>query len=109
MVKYIDQQQWSQLVHIVAVGLEAIDEFFAVKSDGLTFGAAPMYIHLRTFKSFLLCYKSKTCWGEGPMDDDVMNWTPRDFKKYCSSKAYRDDYAANCPTTPLKPSQRVGI
>jgi hypothetical protein len=109
MVKYIDQQQWSQLVHVVAVGLEDIDEFFTVKNDGLTFGAAPMYTHLCSFKSFLLYYKSKTCWGEGPTDDDVMNWTPKDFKKYCSSKAYHDDYAAKCPTNPLKISHRDGI
>jgi hypothetical protein len=54
MVKYIDQLQWSQLVHIVTVGLEEVDEFFTVKSDVLTFGAAPMYTHLPTFKSFLL-------------------------------------------------------
>jgi hypothetical protein len=39
----------------------------------------------------------------------MMNWTPKDFKKYCSSKAYHDDYAADCLTTPLKPSPRVGI
>jgi hypothetical protein len=68
-----------------------------------------MLVHLRTFKSFLLYYKSKTFWGEGPMDDDVMNWNPKDFKKCCSSKAYHDDYAAVCPTTSLKPPQRVGI
>jgi hypothetical protein len=37
-----------------------------------------------------------------------MNWTPKDFKKYCSSKTYHDDYAKACPTT-LKPSQRAGI
>jgi hypothetical protein len=41
------------------------------------------------------------------MDDDVMNWTPKDFKKYCSSKAYHDDYTANCST--MKPSHRDGI
>jgi hypothetical protein len=55
-VKYIDQQQWSQLVRIVMVELEEVDEFFTVKSDGLTFGAtpiyttsAPIYTHIRTF------------------------------------------------------------
>jgi hypothetical protein len=35
-----------------------------------------------------------------------MNWTPKDFKKYCSSKAYHDDFDKACPTT-LKPSQRA--
>jgi hypothetical protein len=47
--------------------------------------------------------------GEGPMGDDVVDWTPKAFKKYCSSKAYHDDYSAVCPTTSLKPSQRIGI
>jgi hypothetical protein len=58
-----------------------------------------------------LYYKYKTCWGEDPTDDDMLNWTPKDFKKYCSSKAYHDDYAANCllPYHSLKPSPRVGI
>jgi hypothetical protein len=69
MVKYIDQKQ---LVHVVAVGLEDIDVFFTVKSDGLTFGAAPMYTHLCTFKSFLLYCKGKICWGESPTDQQMM-------------------------------------
>jgi hypothetical protein len=30
MVKYFDQKQWSQLVHIVTVGLEEVDEFYTV-------------------------------------------------------------------------------
>jgi hypothetical protein len=55
-----------------------------------------------------LYYKSKTCWGGGPTKDDVMYWTPKDFKKYCSSKAYHDDFATAFPTPSLKPSQIVG-
>jgi hypothetical protein len=43
------------------------------------------------------------------MDGEVMNWTSNDFKKYSSSKAYHDDYAAAYPTTSLKPLQRAGI
>jgi hypothetical protein len=69
----------------------------------------PMLIHLYRFKAFLLYYKSKTFWGDRPTKDDVTYWTPKDFKKYCSSKAYHDDYAAAFPTPSLKPSQRVGI
>jgi hypothetical protein len=37
MVKYVDQQQWYQLVHIVTVGLEEVDEFYTVRDDGVTF------------------------------------------------------------------------
>jgi hypothetical protein len=109
MVKYIGQQQWSMLAHVVSVGLNEVNEFFTVQKDGFTFENTPMFIHLRKFKSFLLYYKSKTCWCENPTDDDVMKWTSKDFKKYCSSKAYHDDYVATCPTTPLKQLQRTGI
>jgi hypothetical protein len=109
MVKYIGQQQWSTLAHVVSVELDEVNEFFTVGKDGFTFEDTPMLAHLRIFKSFLLYYKSKTFWGEGPTDGDVMNWTPKDFKKYCSLKAYHDDYAVVCPTTSLKPSQQVGI
>jgi hypothetical protein len=38
-----------------------------------------------------------------------MSWMTQDLTAYCSSKAYHDDYAEACPTTPLKPSQRAGI
>jgi hypothetical protein len=38
-------------------------------------------------------YKSKTGWGDGPTEEDLMQWTPKDFEHYCCTKAYRDDYA----------------
>jgi hypothetical protein len=98
MVMYVDQQQWSALEHVF-LGFDEVEEFFTVRDDGFTFEDTPMLIHLHEFKSFLLYYKSKTCWREGPMDDDMMNWTSKDFKKYCASKAYHDDYAAAYPTT----------
>jgi hypothetical protein len=66
-----------------------------------------MLIHLCRFKEFLLYYKSKTCWGEGPTEDDVMLWTPKDLSQYCCTKAYHDDASA-CPTPPLKLPQRAG-
>ena len=108
MVKFIDQQQWSMLEHIVSAGFDDVGELFMVRDDGITFEDTPMLTHLRRFKAILLYYHSKICWGETPTEDDVMNWTPKDFKKYCSSKAYHDDYAKAFPTT-LKPSQRAGI
>jgi hypothetical protein len=80
MIKYIDQQLWSQLVHIVTVGLEEVDEFYTVRDDDITFESTPMLIHLRRFKAFLLYYKSKTSWGDGLTEDDLMLWTPKDFQ-----------------------------
>jgi hypothetical protein len=38
-----------------------------------------------------------------------MCWMTQDLMAYCASKAYHDDYAEACPTTPLMPSQRAGI
>jgi hypothetical protein len=108
MVKFIDQQQWSTLEHVVSVGFDEVGEFFTVRDDGITFEDTPMLIYLRRFKALLLYYKSKTCWGDGPTEDDVMLWTPKYFSQYCGTKAYHDDYAAACTTTRLKLPQRTG-
>jgi hypothetical protein len=99
MVKFIDQQKWSTLEHVVSVGFDEVGEFFTDRDDGITFEDTPMLIHLRRFKALLLYYKSKTCWGDGPTEDDVMLWTPKYFSQYCCTKAYHDDYAAACATT----------
>jgi hypothetical protein len=48
------------------------------------------------------------CWGEGPSDDDVIYWTPKDLTEYFSSKACHDDYAATCPTNGFKSLKRTG-
>jgi hypothetical protein len=109
MVKFINQQQWSTLEHVVSVGFEEVGKFFTVRDYGIPFEDIPMSIHLRRFKAFQLCYRSKTCWGEGPTEDAVMCWMTQDLMAYCFSKAYHDDYAEACPTSPLKPSQRAGI
>jgi hypothetical protein len=66
MVKFIDQQQWSTLEHEISVGLDEVGEFFTASDDGITFEDPPMLIHLRSFKTFLLYYRSKICWGETP-------------------------------------------
>jgi hypothetical protein len=63
MVKYINQQQWSTLPHVITVGVDEVDEFYTVRDDGITFESSPMLIHLRKFKAFLLYYKRKTCWS----------------------------------------------
>jgi hypothetical protein len=103
-VKYIDQQQWSTLSHVISVGLEEVDEFFTVKDNGITFDSTPMLVHLRRLKAFLAYYKSKTCWGEGPTEDDLMQWTPKYFEPYCCTKACHDDYvmAFAKPSVPFK-------
>jgi hypothetical protein len=88
--------------------LGLIGEFFTVRDDGITFEDTPMLIHRRRFKALLLYYKSKTCWGDGPTEDEVMLWTPKYFSQYCCTKAYHDDYAAVCTTTRLKLPQRTG-
>jgi hypothetical protein len=89
MVKYIVQQQWLTLSHVILVGLEEVHEFFTFKDDGITFDSMPMLVHLRRFKAFL----SKTCLGEGQTEEDLMQWTPKDFEQYCCTKKYHDDYA----------------
>jgi hypothetical protein len=70
-----------------------LTNFFTVKDDGVTFDSTPMLVHLCKFKAFLVYYESKTCWGEGPTEEDLMKWTPKDFEQYCCTKAYHDDYA----------------
>jgi hypothetical protein len=102
MFKYIDQQQWSTLYHVITVRFDEVEEFYAVRDDGITFEAIPMLVHIRRFRAFLLYYRSTMCWGECQTDDDVMHSMPKDFLEYYSSKAYHDDYAASCPTTPLQ-------
>jgi hypothetical protein len=94
MVKYIDQRQcWLTLYHVILVGLEELDEFFTVKDDGITYVSMLMLVHLHRFKAFLVYCKSKTCWDEGPTEDDFMQWTTKDLEQYCCTKAYHDDYA----------------
>jgi hypothetical protein len=61
MVKYIDQQQWSTLSHVITVGFDSVDEFYTVRDDGITFDVTPMLVHIHRFKAFLLYYRSKMC------------------------------------------------
>jgi hypothetical protein len=72
MVKFIEEQQWSTLEHVVSTGFDEVGEFFTVRDDGITFEDTTMQIHLQRFKAFLLYYHSKTCCGQGPTEDDVM-------------------------------------
>jgi hypothetical protein len=54
MVRYIDQQQWSELAHIVMHSLEDSKDFEVFRDAG-----KPMLIHQNLFKSFLLYYKRR--------------------------------------------------
>jgi hypothetical protein len=38
-----------------------------------------MLVNLLTSKAFLLYYKRKNHWGDGPTEDDVMLWTPKNI------------------------------
>jgi ribosomal protein S24E len=57
MVKYIDQQQWSELAQVVMHGLEDSKSFEVFRDDEITIDGKPMLIHQKLFQSFLLYYK----------------------------------------------------
>jgi hypothetical protein len=57
MVKYIDQQQWLELAHVVMHGLEYFNGFEVFQDDRKTIAGKPMLIHQKLFQSFLLYYK----------------------------------------------------
>jgi hypothetical protein len=54
MVEYIDQQCWTELIHVTTIGLDEVKDFHTVRDDGITYSAKLMLIHLRLFKCFLL-------------------------------------------------------
>jgi hypothetical protein len=111
MVKYIDQQQWSELAHIAMHGLEDSKDFEVFQADGFTPLGKPMLIHQKLFKSFLLYYKRQTLWEEeGPSEAEVMCWTPEEFKTYLTTKAFHDDHAEYCgPRSGISPRTSNGI
>jgi hypothetical protein len=49
MVEYIDQQGWTELIHVTTIGLDEVKGFYTVKDDGCTFAAKPMLLHTRLF------------------------------------------------------------
>jgi hypothetical protein len=105
MVKYIGQQQWSALAHVVSVGLDEVNDFFTVRKDGFTFEhhAQMLLVHLWTFVSSHSCCTTrvKRVGMMVRLKFEVL-WTPKDFSQYCRTKAYRDDYSAACSAIPLK-------
>jgi hypothetical protein len=93
MVEYIDQQGWTELIHVTSMGLDEVKEFHTVRNDTITYSANPMLIHLRLFKCFLLYYKRKcrelfTTLSE---DDVMYGFSRTQFEEYCGLDDYKDD------------------
>jgi hypothetical protein len=112
MVRYMDQQQWSELEHVVMTKLDEIKDFKTYHDDGFTIcDGGPMIIHQKKLQAFLLFYKWKMLWEEeGPTEDEVLEWTPCEFNAYCKSKEFHDDYANYLNphlSKPMKSSNRV--
>ena len=94
MVRFIDQQQWTKLFHVTAIGLDEVKDFYTVRSDG-NFEAKPMMIHLRMFKCFLLYYKRKSREFVSTLtEDDVLDMSRSELYDYCGSDDYAADIAA---------------
>jgi hypothetical protein len=93
MVRYIDQQGWTELEHVTSVGVDEIKDFMTVRNDG-SLDAKPMLIHLRMFKAFLLYYMRKRReLFTSLTEEDVLDITKTEFKKYCGSVEYHNNVA----------------
>jgi hypothetical protein len=100
MVRFIDQQVWTKLIHVTTIKVGEIKDFHTVKHDG-GYEAKPMRIHLRMFEAFLLYYKRKCCELSTLLDDndvaDIMSKTG--FHEYCGSDAFTiDNTTGGLPT-----------
>ena len=86
MVAYMDQEQWTDLVHVTTLLIDDIKDFHTVRRDS-TYEASPLKTHCRMFKCFLLYYK----WRCDDMstilhEDDVVELFTRTlFLEYCGS------------------------
>jgi hypothetical protein len=92
MVRFIDQQGWTKLIHITTIDVKDIKDFPTVRRDG-GYEAKPMMIHLRMFKAFLLYYKRKCIELSTLLDDDdvvdIMSRTG--FHGYCGLDEFTID------------------
>jgi hypothetical protein len=57
MVRYMDQQQWSELEHVVMAALDEIKDFATFRDNGITYEGKPTIIHQKKLRAFLLFYK----------------------------------------------------
>jgi Reverse transcriptase (RNA-dependent DNA polymerase) len=109
MVKFINQQGWTRLMHVTTIDVSEVKDFHTVRRDG-NFEAKPMMIHLRMFKAFLLYYKRKCRELSTPLDDDdvAMLMSKTAFHDYCGSDEYSIDNAAGgMPPQASSPSPKV--
>ena len=56
MVKYIDQEEWTDLAHVTTLLIDDIKDFHTLRSDG-NYEASPLKTHCRMYKCFILYYK----------------------------------------------------
>ena len=105
MVKYIDQEEWTELAHVTTLLIDDIKDFHTIRSDG-NYEASPLKTHCRMLKCFLLYYK----WRCDDMstilhEDDVLDLFTRTlFLEYCgSADCYRDIQVAEQGLTPAAP------
>ena len=94
MVAYINQQGWTELIHITTIRLDEVKDFHTVKDDGITYAAKPMLVHLCLFKCFLLYYKRQcrelfTVCSRKTMF--MYTFSCNRVEEYCASDNYNDD------------------
>ena len=103
MVKYIDQEQWTDLVLVSTLIIYDIKDFHKVRCD-ITYEASPLKTHCRILKCFLLFYKWRCSELSTTLDeDDVFCFTKTKFLDYCGSPGcYHDIKVAEglAPATP---------
>jgi hypothetical protein len=93
LVKYIDQQGWTELIHVTTISLDETMDFHTVKDDGFLYEAKPMLVHLCMFKYFLLYYKRRSCeLCSTLLEDNVMyTFDQVQFNVYCGADEYSAD------------------
>jgi hypothetical protein len=101
MVKFIDQQGWTELIHVTTISLDEIMEFHTVK-DGFLYETKPMLVHICMFKCFLLYYKRQTCeLCSTLLEDNVMYTFDRvRFEEYCGLDEYSADLVGGGESIP---------
>jgi hypothetical protein len=102
MVKFIEQQEWLNIGHVTSIGVNEVEDFHTVRSDG-NYDAIPMMIHFRMFKAFFMFYTRKRHELSTNLDEhDVMDFTNTQFKEYVGSPDYHADLAmSGAPPKPF--------
>jgi hypothetical protein len=94
MVEFIQQEGWASLTDVLMISMSDFSDFKTVDDKGM-YKAAPMKMHLRKFRGFLLYYHRK-CRDLSTqlVEDDVLDITVQQFNDYCSSMEFHDDLEA---------------